>query len=341
MKELIVKYRKVSLTTVGLILGLAVNAQQSIQFTQYIFNSLSVNPAYAGYKEEWFAQTGLRSQWTGWSGAPKTGTISIDGTLDPNSNRHGIGLNVTGDRLGAQSATSVYFNYALRLQLDREDTQRLSFGIAGGVSQYSLDGNRLNPNQIGDGAIPDGKISSWVPDIRLGIYYYNPIWYAGVSVQDLFQDANSTSDYRFNVHSETNLYRNISGYFIAGALFELDRDLYLRPSLLLKEDFRGPTVVDVNTMLVFNNKFWIGAGYRSGLNVFDRKYNRLTASLLSVQNAVTGIAQIYITEKFRVGYSYDAMINRLSGLQNGTHEVTMGFSLGKKTSRYYKSPRFF
>lgn len=86
-------------------------AQQNIQFTQYIFNSLSVNPAYAGYKEEWFAQLGLRTQLVGIEGAPKTGQLSIDGLLDPDAKRHGIGFQLTADNLGAQSATSAYADY--------------------------------------------------------------------------------------------------------------------------------------------------------------------------------------------------------------------------------------
>ncbi len=336
------RYGKYATALVIGLLGLTkVGAQQSIQFTQYIFNSMSVNPAYAGYKEEWFAQVGLRSQWTGWDGAPKTGTVSLDGVLDPVAKRHGVGLNVTADKLGAQSATSIYANYAFRLQLDAEDTQRLSLGIAGGVSQYSLDGNRLDPNDYGDQIIPNGKISDWAPDIRLGVYYYNPKWYAGVSVQDLFNGTNSGSDYRFNQNTTENLYRTISGYFIAGALFELDRGVHLRPSMLIKEDFKGPTSLDVNAMFVFNGKFWVGAGYRTRAKIFNREYQDRTVDKLSSSNAITGIAQFYATERLRIGYSYDAMINKMSGLQNGSHEITLGFTFGRRAASQYLSPRFF
>jgi type IX secretion system PorP/SprF family membrane protein len=114
-------------------------AQQNIQFTQYIFNSMSVNPAYAGYKEEWFGQLALRSQWTGLEGAPKTGQISFDGVVDPVSKRMGVGIQATADRLGPQSSTSAYANFAYRLRLNAADTQRLSFGIAMGVTGYGLD----------------------------------------------------------------------------------------------------------------------------------------------------------------------------------------------------------
>src|SRR5690606_37316609 len=109
---------KTAVLIVSLVSAILVQAQQNIQFTQYIFNSMSVNPAYAGYKEEWFLQLGLRSQWTGLDGAPQTGLLSVDGLLDPRGHkRHGIGLQVTADALGPQRATSAYANYAFRLQL--------------------------------------------------------------------------------------------------------------------------------------------------------------------------------------------------------------------------------
>ncbi|WDF67708.1 type IX secretion system membrane protein PorP/SprF [Sphingobacterium oryzagri] len=334
-------YKIKSLLTFSiLLLGLHSSAQQSIQFTQYIFNSISVNPAYTGYKEEWFAQTGLRSQWTGWQGAPRTGTISVDGVLDPINKRHGVGLQLSNDRLGAQDATSIYANYALRLQLDNDDTQRLALGVAVGVTQYGLDGNKLQEIDPGDVAIPNGKISSWNPDIRLGVYYYNPKWYVGLSVQDLFSGADSNDEFRFNENSLESLYRNVNAYFIAGALFELEEGLHLRPSLLVKDDFRGPTALDLNAMFIFNNKFWAGAGYRTRARIFDRDYFDTSPAKLSSVNAITGIVQFYATERFRIGYSYDIMLNRMRGVQNGTHEITLGLTFGQAL-RQLLSPRYF
>ncbi|MEJ5053769.1 PorP/SprF family type IX secretion system membrane protein [Sphingobacterium sp. MYb382] len=314
-------------------------AQQSIQFTQYIFNSVSVNPAYTGYKEEWFGQMALRSQWTGWDGAPKTGSISIDGVVDPIGKRHGVGLQVTADQLGAQSATAVYANYALRLQLNDEDTQRLSLGIAGGFTQYGLDGNKLQAVETGDVVIPPGKISTWRPDIRLGVYYYNPRWYLGASVQDLFSDASKNDEFRFNENSLESLYKKISLYVIGGAMFEFDQGLYFRPSFLVKDDFKGPTSLDINAMFIFNNKFWIGAGYRTRARIFNREYFDQSPLKLSATNAITGIVQLYATDKLRIGYSYDIMLNKMSGLQNGSHELTLGVTFGQV--KQLLSPRFF
>src|SRR5690606_21655859 len=157
--------KKLIISMVGLALVTAAKegvAQQNIQFTQYIFNSMSVNPAYTGYKEEWFAQLGLRSQWVGLDGAPRTGLLSVDGIVDPVNKRHGLGMQITADELGPQAATSAYANYAFRLRLNEEDTQRLSFGIGAGVTQYSLDGSVLDAIDGGDQAIPAGKIGNWV-----------------------------------------------------------------------------------------------------------------------------------------------------------------------------------
>ncbi|MCL4637928.1 MULTISPECIES: PorP/SprF family type IX secretion system membrane protein [Olivibacter] len=328
--------RLVIVLTLALGLG-EVKAQQNIQFTQYIFNSLSVNPAYAGYKEEWFAQMALRSQWTGIDGAPKTGQASIDGVLGMNKNT-GVGLQVTADKLGAQSATSVYANYAYRLRLDAEDTQRLSFGIGAGITQYGLDGNELRTTYPGDPTIPPGKISNTIPDIRFGVYYYNPRWYLGVSMMDLLSGDQSNNIFRWDANATSNLKRKRHMYLIGGALFDLSEDMKLRPSVMVMEDFKGPTNVDLNAMFIFGERVWLGAGYRMGLKM-GKSYANGQQNLRS-SNAITGVAQFYVTERLRIGYSYDHILSRLSSVQNGTHEVTIGLTFPQSGYRLI-SPRFF
>ncbi|GHE39244.1 PorP/SprF family type IX secretion system membrane protein [Sphingobacterium griseoflavum] len=315
-------------------------AQQNIQFTQYIFNSISVNPAYAGYKEEWFAQVGLRSQWTDWPGAPRTGSLSVDGVLDPRSKRHAAGLQFTADKLGAQSATSIYANYALRLQLDDRDAQRLALGIAVGGTQYGLDGSKLQPVNPEDEAIPPGYMSTWNPDIRLGIYYSSPRLYVGLAVQDLFANDNRNNAMRFNQNSLESLYRTSNAYLIAGGLINIEEGLHLRPSLLVKDDFKGPTSLDLNAMLIFQGRFWIGAGYRTRARLFDRPYYDQSPMKLSAINALSGIAQFYASNNLRIGYSYDFMINQMRGLQSGTHEITLGLTMGRILQQML-SPRYF
>lgn len=314
------------------------HAQQSIQFSQYIFNSLSVNPAYAGYKEEWFAQLALRAQWTGLEGAPKTGQLSIDGVTNSLTKRMGLGLQVTADKLGPQDASSIYLNYAYRLRLDEEDTQRLSFGLAAGVTSYGLDGNVLDPINANDPLLPKGKINSFIPDVRFGVYYSSPRWYLGASVMDLIGGDRSDDVFRWNVGNIENLKRKRSLYVIAGMLFNLSEDTKLRPSILWKEDFKGPSSLDLNAMLIFNNRFWIGGGYRTGVNLWDKEYRK--GQSLSNSNSISGIVQFYATPRLRIGYSYDYIVSGLSSVQNGTHEITLGLTFPSKINRIL-SPRFF
>lgn len=312
-------------------------AQQNIQFTQYIFNSLSVNPAYAGYKEEWFAQLALRNQWAGMDGAPKTGQLSIDGLINPMSKTMGVGLQISADKLGAQAATSLYGNYSFRLRLDEMDTKRLSFGIGAGVTQYSLDGGMLIPVNPGDVSIPFGKESEWVPDLRFGVYYSSPTFYVGASVMDLLSSGTNESLFK-QENNPFTIARNRHYYLIAGTVLELDRDLKLRPSILIKEDFKGPTSIDLNAMVIFADQFWIGGGYRTGMQVLNRKYNE--EKNLSRKNSFSGVAQFYVNQNLRVGYSYDYILSQLSSLQNGTHEITIGLTFPQKGQRLL-SPRYF
>ncbi len=309
------------------------HGQQNVQFTQYIFNSMSVNPAYAGYKEELFAQLGLRSQWVDLEGAPQTGLLSIDGLLDLHgARRHGGGVQIMADQLGPQTASSAYVNYAYRLRLDREDTQRLSFGVGAGVTQYSLDGTMIRVLDQGDQALPTGKISTFVPDVRFGVYYHNAKWYAGASLMDLLS-GDADNPFRWDNTTTDHIRRKRHLYVITGVLMELNNGVLLRPSILYKDDFTGPPSLDVNVMAIFDDRIWIGGGVRTGVSAFRRDYQRVTGDRLTGLNSVSAIMQVFVTERLRIGYSYDYMLSRLNGLQNGSHEMTLGITLGRPLDR--------
>lgn len=331
---------KFSVMCLGIMLSQGIKAQQNIQLTQYIFNSLSVNPAYAGYKEEWYGQLAMRSQWVGLDGAPQTFAMSIDGITNPMDKRHGVGLQITADKLGPQSATSAYANYAFRLRFDEADLKRLSFGIGAGITQYSLDGTQLDPISAGDPTLPPNKISNFIPDIRFGVYYSSPSWYAGVSVMDLLSGDQSNNVFRWDNTTTDNIRRRRHAYFMAGGLIDLEGGVKLRPSLLWKEDFRGPSSLDLNAMFILGERFWVGAGWRTGVTVWQKDYEKYTGNSLSKQNSFSGILQVHATEKLRIGYSYDYIVSKLSSVQNGSHEITLGLTFGNQNQRVL-SPRYF
>ncbi|MBK1442207.1 type IX secretion system membrane protein PorP/SprF [Parapedobacter sp. ISTM3] len=325
---------KIWLLLIPLGITCGVHGQQNIQFTQYVFNSMSVNPAYAGYKEELFAQLGLRSQWVDLDGAPQTGLLSFDGLLDLyGRRRHGAGVQIIADELGPQLATSAYLNYAFRIQLNREDTERLSFGLGAGVTQYSLDGTKIVVLEDGDAVLPPGKVSSFVPDIRFGIYYHNAKWYAGISVMDLLAATGADNLFRWDQTTIDHIRRRTHLYIIGGLLFDLDENTVLRPSLLYKDDLSGPPSLDLNAMFIFNDRLWLGGGIRTGVSAFRRDYKRFTGDRLNGLNSVSVVTQVFATERLRIGYSYDYMLSRLSGLQNGSHEITLGLTLGRPLDR--------
>lgn len=329
------------LLVIGCILCLVnvrTSAQQNIQFSQYIFNSLSVNPAYAGYKEEWFVQLALRAQWVGVEGAPQTAAASIDGILDPRDRKMGLGLQITSDKIGAQSSTSATANYAYRLQLNDDDTQRLSFGLGVGVAQYTLKGSMLTTIDQNDSALPAGNESNLVPDLRLGVFYNSDYWYLGFSMLDIFSNPRSADPTDRNPSTTLNIIRSRHAYLMGGALINVSPDLRIRPSILIKEDFRGPTSADLNAMVILNDKVWFGASYRTGLSLWKKPEQQV--GNLGKQNSVSGIVQFFVSERFRIGYSYDYVTSQLGSNQNGSHELTMGLSFGK-VPRAMICPRVF
>ena len=159
----------------------------------------------------------------------------------------------------------------------------------------------------------------------------------GISVMDLLSSGTNESLFKQEDNPFT-IARERHYYLIAGTMMNLSEGLKLRPSLLVKEDFKGPTSVDLNAMLVFADQFWIGGGYRTGMKLVDRDYS--TNQNLSNRNSFSGIAQFYVNPRLRVGYSYDYIISQLSSLQNGTHEITLGLTFPQKGNRIY-SPRYF
>lgn len=323
------------------IIGLSpgISAQQNIQFTQYVFNTLSVNPAYAGYKEDWYVQAAQRLQWQGIEGSPTTTSVSIDGVTDEFNKRIGLGLQMTADRFGAESNTSLYANYAYRIRLNREDTKRLCFGLALGVTQYGLDGTLLDPVEVDDPLLNYEKKYNYIPDARFGVYYYTPKWFIGFSATDMFSGYDgSNSIFNWNADSTLNILRKPHFYLISGALFNLSPYTRIRPSCMIREDLKGPTDMDLSVSFIFDDRFWVGATYRTPLRLWNKHYEEDNS--LSLTNGIAGILQFQITDNLRIGYSYDLALSSLFNSQNGTHELTLGWILPQKRKRVL-SPRFF
>lgn len=310
-------------------LGMQARAQQGIQFTQYAFSGLTVNPAYAGYKDNWTLNLISRLQWTGIDGAPKTGAISADGITDDRKNV-GLGFVVTGDMLGPQTTTSAYVNYAYRLRLDEDDTKRICFGLGFGMTSYVVDYTKFAATDPNDPNLNFGNANKVSPDARLGVYYYTPKFYIGVSALNIFADA--TFKDNANVVREARCY-----YLTAGYMVPISSGIDWKPSILIKEDLRGPTNVDLSTNFLISKVLWLGATYRTGVPDWNKA--ALQNNLKSM-DAAAGIVEFYANPNLRIGYSYDFGLTKLAGMQNGTHELSLGLTFGKRKERVI-NPRYF
>lgn len=311
-------------TAIGLLLAFTATAQQVPQYSQYIFNGLTINPAYAGSQEILQVSASHRSQWTGLEGAPTTQTLSMDGAV-PGS-KVGLGLNIMADKLGAQSIIGVSGSASVKHRISRR--ANISFGLALGLSQYMLDGTKLNSG----GTTTDHAVAGWretemVPDVKLGAFYNTERFYAGLSVANLvpFTKRNLLI---------TNPARHL--FFTTGYVFDVGYAIRVKPSLLIKEDFKSPTSVDANLFVLFYDKLWLGASYRANMPLGQTNEEE---EKLSTKNAVALMTEVYATPKFRIGYSYDIT---LSSLKNyGSHELSLGYTFLKKRNGRIPTPRYF
>jgi type IX secretion system PorP/SprF family membrane protein len=312
-----------------MLLSTFANAQQDAQFSQYMFNGIYINPAYAGYKEQLNIHAFYRSQWTGLEGNPETFSFAADAIA--NDNKVGLAVNVLKDQLGAESTLSGYLNYSYRLKVS--DVARLAFGLGFGVSQYGIDGTKLIANHPDDTTIPTTMQSVVVPDIRAGLYYSSDRFYIGASADNLIaQYMSYTKDPTIRIPKKMPHY-----YLTAGTLIPVAEKILLKPSFMLKEEFNGPTNLDLNTFVLFSERLWLGASYRTGLELF--KKSNLQDDL-SNKDAFVALAEIYITDRLRIGYAYDFSLNKLADSNNGTHELSLGYSFIPKKIKML-TPRYF
>jgi len=298
--------------------GGKVFAQQDAQFSQYVFNGLYINPGYAGYKEDLYINSFFRSQWTGLEGAPTTFSATVDGAVK--EGKVGLGLMLQHDQIGAQSNIAAYGNYAYRIQIGEQEHSKLALGLGFGFIQTGIDGNKLNPVQSFDTYVPTGYQSVLLPDARLGAFYSNDNFFVGASVDNLLAQ---------HMHSDQASATLIPvpkphEYFTAGALFNVDYQMKFKPSILIKDAPGVPTSMDINAFMLLNEKLWLGATYRTAIDIYSKPNLQQG---MQKSSAVVGMAEFFVNENFRIGYAYDASLNKLGSYGYGSHEISISIML--------------
>ena len=296
-----------------LIAGFAGFAQQEPQYTQYMYNTLTVNPGYTGSPGVLQANLLHRTQWVGISGAPQTQAFSIHSPWSKYYEHIGVGLSVVNDRLGPSDEVYADGNFSYTLKMG--DEAKLAFGLKAGVRVLSIDWSRGRYYQEGDPLLNTNINNKINPTIGAGLYYYTDNWYAGVSVPNFMQN-NYYDDVQETVRAERLHY-----YIIGGYVFTLSDDVKFKPAVLGKIVSGAPITVDASANFLLQDVVTLGAAYR---------WN----------DAVSGLVGIQVSRNFFVGYSYDYSVTDLNKYNNGSHEFMVRFEIAPKTNRI-KSPRFF
>ncbi len=295
-------------------------AQQDAQYTQYMFNTMTVNPAYAGSRGQLSMAALYRSQWVGLEGAPKTFTLNLHSPI--RDSRVGYGISVVNDNIGDGVVQQTYLDGVISYTIDVSAFGKLSFGLQFGGDILSLDFTQLR--NFDNEPIPQDNIENqFSPNFGLGIYYHTDKFYAGLSVPDLLE-----SEYFDNSQQDANDVQFLSTerinlYFITGYVFDLNGNVLFKPALLTKAVSGAPLQLDLSASFLFDEKFSVGAAYR-------------------LDAAVSALVGFQISEKLLLGLAYDREVTELGGTQfnDGSFELFLRFELVKSFDRLV-SPRFF
>lgn len=285
-------------------------AQQDAQYTQYMYNTININPAYAGSRGAMSIFGLYRTQWVGLDGAPETSSFSLNTPL--NNSNLGLGVSLVNDKIGPTNENT--FSADLSYTIPTSQTFKLSFGIKATANLFSLDVNKLNPEHQGDPQFQDLN-SKFSPNIGAGVYYHSDKAYIGLSVPN-FVETNRFDD------NDTAIFKDkINYYLIAGYVFDVDPYIKFKPAVLTKMVEGSPLQVDLSANFMFNDKFVAGLAYRWSA-------------------ALSAMVGFQVTDGLFIGYSYDRETTRLNNYNSGSHEIFLRFEFFNNYSRI-TSPRFF
>lgn len=295
-----------------------IRAQQDAQYTQYMYNTIAVNPAYAGSRGVLGIAALHRSQWVGLDGAPVTQTFNIHSPISP---KVGAGVSIVNDEIGNGTNQDTYFDAVFSYTLQTSEKDKLSFGLKAGGHFLNIDFNKLrNYNPSNAAPVDSGIDKKFSPNFGAGVYFHNDKFYAGLSIPNILQTKH------FDDSSGATSYiaqERMNFYVISGYVFDLSYNLKLKPAVLFKGLSGAPLQADLSTTLLYNEKFSLGVGYR---------WDAALSALFGFQ----------ITEQLMLGLAYDKETTTLgaSSFNDGSFEVFIRYEF---RNRYKNAltPRFF
>lgn len=293
-----------------MLVGMVSYSQQDAQYTQYMYNTINVNPAYAGSRGVMSIFGLHRTQWVGLDGAPVTNAFSVNSPIE-NTNL-GVGLSFVNDRIGptVENTISTDLSYTIPVS----ETYKLSFGIKGTANLFSFDRDKLNIQNQADPLL-QSLSNNFSPNVGAGVYFHSDKSYLGLSVPNFFQTK------RYNDNDYAVYKERMNAYLIGGYVFDLSPNLKFKPAFLGKMVQGAPLQLDVSGNFLINDKFVLGAAWRWSA----------AASLM---------AGFQVSDGLYIGYGYDLETTKLANYNSGSHEIFLRYELFKRQDRIV-SPRFF
>lgn len=288
-----------------------INAQQDPQYTQYMYNTMTVNPAYAGSNGHSIINLLGRTQWVGIDGAPDSQTLSYDTALGYSG--FGLGVNLTNDRIGPSSEVFLDVNGSYTIRTS--DDGNLAFGLKLGGRHLNVDWNKGRVQNVSDKKLV-GNINKFLPTIGAGLYYYTSNWYLGAAIPNFI----STDHYDDSENGGSVAQERSHLFLIAGYVFDLSENIKFKPAALAKAVNGAPLSVDVSANFLFNEKFTAGLAWRWG-------------------DSISALLGFQASRSFYLGFAYDLTNSNYSNYNSGTYEVMLRYEMFKVKA--LKSPRFF
>lgn len=284
-------------------------SQQDSQYTQYMYNTTLVNPAYAGSRETLTAFLLYRNQWVGLDGAPVTNNFSVSSPLGDSN--FGVGLNFVNDKIGPVTENEISVDLAYFIQIS--ENYKLSVGLKGTANLFNLDVNKL---RIYDPLDPQFQNvdTEFSPNVGAGMYLFSDKTYFGLSVPTFFES------YRYNDNNVQITKEKMHFYFIAGHVFTLSENIDFKPALLTKAVEGAPLQTDITANFLFFDKLTLGAAYR-----WDA--------------SISALAGFQISDSWFIGYGYDMETSKLSNYNSGSHEIFLRYEFFNRSR--VSAPRFF
>jgi type IX secretion system PorP/SprF family membrane protein len=295
---------------ITMLLALVSYGQQDAQFTQYMYNTININPAYAGSRGAMSIFALHRTQWVGLDGAPTTNTASINTPIS-NSNL-GLGVSFVNDKIGPTNENTVSAD--LSYTITTSENFKLSFGMKATANLFNLNVNKLNPVDQSDPQFQNQR-NVFTPNIGAGIYYRSDTAYLGLSVPNFIQ-TNRYGDNEVVIFKE-----KMNFYLIGGYVFDLSYNVKFKPAFLTKLVQGAPLQVDVSGNFYINEKFTLGLAYR---------WSAAMSTMVGFQ----------VSDEMYIGYGYDLETTKLDNYNSGSHEVFLRYEILKNNDKII-SPRYF